>query len=384
MNINKKDRTGGHTSIIEKYNYVCNTIKESCNDLDLLNKELEKFTTLQNINTDLINSIVTSIKVEKLSQKILDILIRSLHLEGGMVHILNEDKNQLELKGAKFLTTNLNGIKYINIGDGVIGRTAFSKEVTILTGSQVEEAHWDKENKKLDLPFDIKGDMICIPLLIKKNRLVGTITLLTKEGQHLSETILEILDTLSTQFAIGLQNTIMFEETKEMASKDGLTNLYNHIYFKEFLELELNRSKRYGKPLAIALLDIDYFKNINDNYGHQEGDLILKELAAIIKISVRKTDLVARYGGEEFVVVFPEADSDKIISAAEKLRKKINDHVFSSPVNDHRITVSIGISVFVPDSNKDFINQKELICQADKALYEAKEKGRNNIKIWKG
>ncbi|MCE3233444.1 MAG: pleD 2 [Rickettsiaceae bacterium] len=169
------------------------------------------------------------------------------------------------------------------------------------------------------------------------------------------------------------------QESLEMAVKDGLTRLYNRRYFDMHIERMLKSSLDTIKPLAMMIIDMDHFKNVNDTYGHQSGDEILKQLAARITRSVRPTDLVARYGGEEFVVVMPNTDLKHAAIVAERVRKVIETEEFDIPVPPGKVkkTISVGLSVAV---NGD--EARSLIERADKGLYHVKNTGRNKVAVY--
>ncbi len=163
-----------------------------------------------------------------------------------------------------------------------------------------------------------------------------------------------------------------------LAITDPLTGLYNRRHFESLIEKEFNKTVRYKKPTSCILIDIDYFKSINDEYGHRIGDHILKEMAALIKNCVRKVDTVSRWGGEEFIVLLPETNKEQAIKAAERIINTIRNHEFSDIRK--KITVSLGIAS-IPDINVE--NAEKLIDACDNALYDAKRKGRNRIEVAK-
>lgn len=162
------------------------------------------------------------------------------------------------------------------------------------------------------------------------------------------------------------------------AITDKLTGVYNHGYFKHFLQLELKRSQRYRHNLALLMIDVDGFKEFNDRYGHQCGDQSLGMIARILRENVREIDLVARYGGEEFAVSLPYADIDNAKRIAERLVKSVADHGEISSAPNARLSVSVGISLF-----PDFADSPEgLIRTADVALYNAKRGGKNRFCLY--
>lgn len=162
-------------------------------------------------------------------------------------------------------------------------------------------------------------------------------------------------------------------EVKRLSETDKLTKLYNRAKIDTLLESEMERAERYGQPLSILMLDIDFFKSINDNYGHHIGDLILQEFAAILQKGVRKVDFAGRWGGEEFLIISPNTDSRQASILAEKLRLSIEKHTFSNGI---KRTSSIGIAQY--DINEE---SSALFKRADDALYEAKKSGRNKVVV---
>lgn len=165
-------------------------------------------------------------------------------------------------------------------------------------------------------------------------------------------------------------------ELKKLATMDGLTGVYNRREFNSRLLHELERSQRYEHPCSLVMMDIDYFKKLNDTHGHQAGDEALRVVASVLKNSVRPVDQVARYGGEEFGVILPETTQDDAMAAAERLRLAIANHAISIAA-DHTInvTVSIGVATFPENAT----SEEELISAADQALYNAKHSGRNRV-----
>lgn len=158
-----------------------------------------------------------------------------------------------------------------------------------------------------------------------------------------------------------------------MANKDGLTNLWNQRYFKDYLTKEIDKSKRYKNKLSLIMMDVDFFKKFNDTYGHQTGDIVLKTVAALLIKNVRNTDVAARYGGEEFAIIMPMTDELGAKIFAERLRKNIEElkilDINGNPVR--KVTASLGVASYEDGALSDFIEK------TDMALYTCKERGRN-------
>ncbi len=163
----------------------------------------------------------------------------------------------------------------------------------------------------------------------------------------------------------------------KLAVTDERTNLHNDRYLRQRLSEEFKRSLRYGTHLAILLLDLDRFKKVNDRYGHDCGDSVLREFGEILVDSARETDIVGRYGGEEFLMVLPNTDGIKAAIVGERIRKMTEDHLFRYQDQIVRVTVSAGIAS-VP-ANRDIREEEQFVRAADDALYRAKEAGRNKV-----
>jgi two-component system cell cycle response regulator len=182
----------------------------------------------------------------------------------------------------------------------------------------------------------------------------------------------------SQHLAVSLHNTILYEKVKDLSMRDSMTGLYNFRHFLETLRQEIDKAKRYKDPLSCIMLDIDNFKTVNDTHGHQVGDMVLKELARSVSISVRSSDIPARYGGDEFVIVLPKTDKVLALKLANRLMKLFSGKEIRISDNNGqnvKVTLSIGIAAF-PDDTTDM---DELMKMADEALYRAKAGGKNRI-----
>ncbi|MBS2025367.1 MAG: GGDEF domain-containing protein, partial [Deltaproteobacteria bacterium] len=165
------------------------------------------------------------------------------------------------------------------------------------------------------------------------------------------------------------------EEIYRLTIIDGLTQAYNKRYLLDFLEREMARCSRHGRPLSLLLFDIDHFKKINDSLGHLAGDYVLRELAAALKSRIRREECFARYGGEEFAVVLPETGHDNSVYLAEKMRKLIEGHKFEFEGKAIKVTISGGVI----DMMSEHDHPLAFLKAADGRLYEAKRQGRNRI-----
>ena len=216
--------------------------------------------------------------------------------------------------------------------------------------------------------------VVLVPLKRQK-QVYGALVLLTSQKQ-LGKDQWQVVETVCNYLGLSILNGLRFAEVKIKADRDGLTGLFNRAYFEEKLRQELKRHQRNGQKLSLLMLDIDYFKKINDTYGHLAGDFVLKQVAKLLQKNVRESDVVARYGGEEFVLLLPETDENSAWLLAERIRTKIEETYFGFQDKQINVTVSIGVTTLKPSP---FTPIEKVIKEADQALYLAKKSGRNMV-----
>ncbi|MBW1919739.1 MAG: diguanylate cyclase [Deltaproteobacteria bacterium] len=210
----------------------------------------------------------------------------------------------------------------------------------------------------------------CIWALTLAGKPLGAFILVPKERRPLSDAQKELISTICNILAMSLKNAQEYYRLEEMTITDGLTGVYNHKGFISLVQRELQRAKRYDKPLSLVMIDVDNFKAINDSLGHQAGDRVLQEVACCLKSSLRKTDLVARYGGDEFAILLPETETEKAEVLMKRVLHALKNHTFLWGEEKIVVGISYGIS-----STSDFDEKKnaqELIRKADCSLYYAK------------
>ena len=188
----------------------------------------------------------------------------------------------------------------------------------------------------------------------------------------------QLLRILCNQAAVALENARLFQQAQFMASRDGLTGLFNHRSFYQRLEEEIKRSKRHHVPLSLVILDTDCLKRLNDSYGHLIGDELLRVFARLITSTVRRSDIVARYGGDEFAILLPHTTPEAATALCERLRKRIEGHPFAIGEAIERLGASFGVAGYDPLVDTEGV---EIVRRADEALYRAKMGGRNRIEV---
>ncbi|MBU1998756.1 MAG: sensor domain-containing diguanylate cyclase [Candidatus Omnitrophota bacterium] len=342
--------------------------------LEVSNRELDKKVfDLMTIH-QMSRAISSILDLDKLKELIMDVFLDISHVEKGVLFLLDNEIEKItpvvkqgfrddELKNVSFLSDNILAEKFIR-----------EKEILIFSEG-VKPEYWQEYKFSPAMANELvnSGLVLYIPLIVI-DTLVGIIALGGKannEEFHLSE--IQLLSTLSVQVAVAVENARLYE----LAIRDGLTKVFIHRYFQQQLSYEIKRSHRYRREVSMAIIDIDDFKTSNDNYGHQQGDLILKEMALLLKANLRDTDILSRYGGDEFTVIMPETDILRAKWAAERLRGVVEDHHFAVGKEDLKITISLGLATY-----PDFASSKEeLIRKADQALYKSKRDGKNRTTI---
>jgi len=232
----------------------------------------------------------------------------------------------------------------------------------------------------------VRFDSIMVIPVIYREEVIGTLLLRTsRAGEGFKEEDVRFCRVVANVAAGALYNAYLYEMIEEektmlqrLAITDDLTGVYNHRYFAHRLQDEFDRVARYNHPLSLIMLDIDFFKVINDTYGHRKGDMILKEFAGVLKRNIRKSDILARYGGEEFVILLPQTDQSGAVIEGERIRRIIREHDYR--IKDVKITISLGIATY---PSKGIKTPDDLIGSADKALYLAKGKGRDSTEVYR-
>lgn len=189
----------------------------------------------------------------------------------------------------------------------------------------------------------------------------------------------EILGIFARQAAMTIENAQLFSKVEEMALRDTLTGLYNRRYFQQILDYELNRAKRYRQPLSLIFIDLDHFKEINDQFGHSVGDQFLRQIALKLSTLFRTTDLVARYAGDEFIAILPTTPHEGAMILARRILDQLGNYQLMVRGKTLQASVSVGVDTYL---GLEGIGSVGFIDRADKAMYEAKTNGRNCVKSY--
>ncbi len=224
------------------------------------------------------------------------------------------------------------------------------------------------------IKLDEARSLLVLPL-VAADEAIGTLMLAARAEKRFGADVREMLGVIATQVAVSLQNGLLYKRMETMATTDGLTGLTNHRTFQDRFGQMLERAERHGYPVAMLLCDVDFFKKVNDGYGHPVGDEVLRRVARVLEQVARKIDITARYGGEEFAVVLESSTAEQARLVGERLRQEVGKLVVETEKGPLSVTMSVGVASF-PDDAKD---RATLIERADHALYHAKHSGRNQV-----
>ena len=227
-------------------------------------------------------------------------------------------------------------------------------------------------------PWPAHGSLLILPLIVH-DRVMGTIVLGARRRHAFGESVRSTLEVLASHLAVSLANARMVKKLEELATTDGLTGLLNKRAMFDAADQKIAAAARFGRPLSVLVTDIDFFKRVNDTYGHDVGDHVIKGLGEILKRQKRNTDVVARFGGEEFVALCEQTDEKGALLLAERIREELKRTVFESAGGPISVTCSIGVATF-PDGGRDWDG---LFKAADEALYASKRNGRDRVTQYK-
>ncbi|MEK7476742.1 MAG: sensor domain-containing diguanylate cyclase [Candidatus Coatesbacteria bacterium] len=229
--------------------------------------------------------------------------------------------------------------------------------------------------------------LVMLPMLVRDEP-VGALVALDGHQRSFTRQDYTRAGILAKQLSLGIGKTLLYGQIEELSITDGLTKLYRHRHFQERFEIELERARRYSRPLSLLMGDLDQFKQFNDAYGHLEGDDVLKHVSRAMEANFQRPAILARYGGEEFAVLLPDTSRERAAELAEKFRAALEAAPMtaaplaatpsSAPGPRPAVTMSIGVAAFPEDAQ----TRRDLIARADLALYRSKDAGRNRVTIF--
>ncbi|HSF83573.1 MAG TPA: diguanylate cyclase [Anaerolineales bacterium] len=338
--------------------------------LDSANQRAQELSALQRATA----ALLSTLELEALLGQILDASISAISAaERGSLHLVAQDTGQLQIRATQGYTDprirTMNQASYMNH----IARAVQERKPLIVQDTQA-----DGQPKQAEIPeLRAAVSTIVAPLLLGEATL-GAISLDSFHRYAFGQADLDLLVSFAATATTAIQNAQLHAEVQKQAITDTLTGLYNRRGLFELGKREVERAHRFDRPLAAMMLDIDLFKNINDEHGHLTGDRVLANMSGRCAQELRQIDILGRYGGDEFVALLPETDRESARLVAERMRSIVQKAIFAYGTSPVKVTLSIGIATLSEGCN----DLESLIEYADQALYAAKQSGRNRVMVY--
>ncbi|MBI4745339.1 MAG: diguanylate cyclase [Deltaproteobacteria bacterium] len=312
--------------------------------------------------------ISTCLDKERFYEVVLDSMLQIINGKVGISISYNREPVDWQLKA--FRATDEKMAR--NLADALISYVKLPESETGLSG---RHDIMKVESKALGLPYSDMGPFLLVPISHNES-MAGYLAIFSELSGSYNNSDIENASFVANQATLALGNILLYSQASELTYVDDLTKLHNIRYMDIALENEIKRAKRFNAHLCFLFLDIDYFKNINDNYGHQVGSKVLIELGRILKEMVREIDTVARYGGDEFTILLVETNISGATVIANRLRDVVEKRTFLKEEGlSIRLTITIGVAAYPEQAS----SKEELLKAADKAMYKGKNTTRNIV-----
>lgn len=314
-------------------------------------------------------AIVEETTLDSLLDRVIRMIGETLYANNFGVGLVDEAQGMVHLRYADWHHHDQPRLINLPIHQGIIGKVV-QTGITHCVDDVTQQPDY------VELQPNILSEL-CVPLIADK-RVIGVINLESKVPEAFNEADERLLDTFAGHLATAIEKLRLFDEIQQMAITDPLTGLFNRRQFFRLGYIELERSHRYKRDMALIMLDIDHFKKFNDTYGHQIGDVVLQAVARQCRESMRAIDVTGRYGGEEFSILMPETSQSGAMRLAERLRQQVQELGVPTHSGILHVTISIGVACLRVGSGETL---ESLIARADKALYVSKQSGRNRVSM---
>lgn len=351
---------------------------------------------------DIATQLSSERNLDRLLNLIIDQTTHLLRADRTSLFLINDDENCLQSKVAQGI--HQKALK-VPMDQGVIGWVARNRELLNIEDAQLDSRHYLAKLEGEGAPYLVHS-MLCVPLLDGARQLHGVIQTMRSQVDPFNKEDETLIRAIASQATVAIYNAQlnqqmeetnaqlerkvaertaklreMNKELEEIAITDALTGAYNRRHFNQLLMQEQRLAERYGSTFSLIMFDIDHFKHINDDKGHDAGDAVLKQLVQAVRPMLRDCDYLFRYGGEEFTILLPRTGLDGSYLLAERIRENVAGHTFKH--NDQQmsdITISLGVVAWHESDPKSALNGAEqLLKRADQSLYDSKENGRNRV-----
>lgn len=341
------------------------------NDIKDTNKALESLVEELSLLYEIGKSVNSTIEMAELYRLLEEVMPRQLGLNKFALLLADDKKEYLNVTAAAgFDPADRISELSFKIGEGISGEVMMNGEPDYVPDVEKDGRYLHYKGEKTE-----KGSFLSIPLRFKKD-ILGVMNCSRTKVDAFDIDEIRLLTLVANQIALAVENALLYTKTRELSVRDDLTGIYNRRHFQQVLQMEWKRASRFRRPLSLLMIDIDYFKNFNDTFGHPQGDKVLKLIAGLIVKNIREVDTVARFGGEEFIVLLPDTDKEGALVVAEKVRRLVEIEPFNEGAKfTLPLTISVGVATYLEDARE----MDDLIDHADVALYEAKDAGRNKV-----
>jgi two-component system, cell cycle response regulator len=321
-------------------------------------------------------TLSSSLDLNRTLALVVETAMETLAAERGYLMLFTPERDALYVKVGRGLEGD---VRRLRVGEGIAGwvaRTGTPLRLPAEADRGVEPAGGEPTAPQ----------HLAVPML-GRGRVIGVLSLLGDDERAFTQNDLDTMRSFAAQASVAIENVMLHQEAQRLSVTDPLTGLWNFRYFQLQADREFESAGRFDRPLSLAVLDIDFFKDVNDRFGHQVGDEVLIEIARRLRDSTRVPDVVARYGGEEFIVLLPGTDLEGAVATAERIRAAVGGSPIEvstaaatamlggGPVDPLRITCSVGVAAF-PGHGRTVAG---LLRSADAAMYAAKRQGRNRV-----
>jgi two-component system cell cycle response regulator len=317
---------------------------------------------------DACRAISTCFQQDKLYQLTLDAFSKMVKGDFGVGLFYGKDSSSPELKAHKGLSKR----------EAKVLREAMLDSLKLDRGKLKKESFLQELKPSSQIKRKGRKSLLALVSPVRnQERNMGILAVFRgKGGKEFSRKDMRMATFVGKEVSFALENAVKYIEAKELSYIDDLTELHNPRYLDIALDREIKRAKRYKFKISLLFLDLDFFKHVNDNYGHTIGGKVLNETGKVLGTCVREVDSVVRYGGDEYTIILLEADSKRGFQVAERIRKAIESHIFLSEEGlNIRMTTCVGVACYPDDAR----NKADLLDLADKAMYWGKESGRNAV-----
>lgn len=322
---------------------------------------------------DIAKALTSTLQLDQVLKTIMEKVNDLMSPDTWSLLLVDEETNELYFQVATGIAAEKLKDVRVRVGEGIAGWVAQSGEAAIVPDVSADPRFSGQVDKVTNM---LTHSVICVPIRTK-DRVLGVIEIINYVGKRdFGTEDLGLLQAMADYAAIALENAIHVKRIHELTITDDVTALYNARHLNFVLETEIYRSNRYHYEFSLIFIDLDHFKEVNDTHGHLVGSKLLREIAEVVRSSLRLIDYAFRYGGDEFVVLLPQTGKESATVVAKRLHQRLNDARFIADENlNLHVTASLGLACFPVDAN----TKAELVRLADEAMYLVKNTSRNNI-----